>query len=169
MDLLFERVQAPASAYSEDLVSAVLRRESQYALEGLLVLARQPVGRVMLLKHVAQQAGISPAFLARIFQRLKRHNLVTSSRGAIRGYSLARRADAITLLDIFQAIEGPTVFRRCIFSPHRAMEPHCCRLQRQWAPIAARLCAVMKETTLGHVASHGLTGHSRRTARHAHE
>ena len=131
----------------------MLRRESQYALEGLLVLARQPQGSVMLLKHVAQAANVPADFLARIVQKLKRHNLVTSSRGAVRGYSLASPAHDITLLEIFEAIEGPAVFRRCIFSSRRAIEPRSCGLEREWAPIAARLRAVMKETTLAHVAS----------------
>ena len=131
----------------------MLRSESQYALDGLLVLARQPQGSVMLLKHVAQAADVPPNFLARIFQKLKRHNLVTSRRGAVRGYSLARPAHEITLLEIFEAIEGPSVFRRCIFSSHRAIEPRACRLDREWAPIAARLRAVMEETMLAHVAA----------------
>jgi Rrf2 family protein len=131
----------------------MLRRESQYALEGLLVLARQPQGSVMLLKHVAKTANVPANFLARILQKLRRHNLVTSYRGAVRGYSLASPAHEITLLEIFEAIEGPAVFRRCIFSARRAAEPPGCRLQKEWAPIAARLRAVMEETTLAQVAS----------------
>jgi Rrf2 family transcriptional regulator, iron-sulfur cluster assembly transcription factor len=131
----------------------MLRRESEYALEGLLVLARQPQGSVMLLKHVAQAAYVPAGFLARIVQKLKRHNLVTSSRGAVRGYALARPPDEITLREIFEAIEGPAVFRRCIFSSHRPTESCGCRLQKEWVPIAARLRTVMDETTLAQVAS----------------
>jgi Rrf2 family protein len=131
----------------------MLRRESQYALEGLLVLARQPQGSVMLLKHVAQAANVPANFLARILQKLKRHNLVTSSRGAVRGYALARAAREITLHEIFEAIEGPAVFRRCLFSSRRVAEPSGCRLHREWAPIATRLRAVMDETTLAQVVS----------------
>jgi Rrf2 family protein len=143
----------------------MLRCESQYALEGLLVLARQPQGSVMLLKHVAQAANVPANFLARIVQKLRRHNLVTSSRGAVRGYALASSAHEITLLEIFEAIEGPAVFRRCIFSSHRAIEPRSCRLQREWAPIAARLRAVMEETTLAQVASRSSAQHLGHRAR----
>jgi Rrf2 family protein len=107
----------------------------------------------MLLKHVAEAANVPADFLARIVQKLRRHNLVTSHRGAVRGYALARPAHAITLREIFEAIEGPAVFRRCLFGAHRAIEPRACRLHREWAPIAARLRAVMDETTLAHVAA----------------
>jgi Rrf2 family protein len=145
----------------------MLRRESQYALEGLLVLARQPQGSVMLLKHVAQAANVPANFLARILQKLKRHNLVTSSRGAVRGYALASPAHAITLREIFEAIEGPAVFRRCLFSSRQATEPGGCRLHREWAPIATRLRAVMDETTLARVASRGSAPRAGHRAGHA--
>jgi len=130
----------------------MLTRESQYALEALLVLARQPQGRVMLLKHLAEAANVPAGFLARTLQKLRRHNLVTSYRGAVRGYSLVGPAHEIALLDIFEAVEGPAIFRQCIFSSLCASAPHSCRLHRDWAPIAARLRAVMAETTLAQLA-----------------
>lgn len=144
----------------------MLRRESQYALEGLLVLARQPQGGVMLLKHVAQAANVPANFLARIFQKLKRHNLITGHRGAVRGYALARPAHKITLREVFEAIEGPAVFRRDLFPSRGTGEPHGHRLHREWAPLAASLRAVMDETTLAQVASRSSVQRSRqRTAR----
>lgn len=137
----------------------ILSRESQYGLEGLIVLAKQPSGSVMLLRQVAQAGHLPAGFLARTLQKLRRHNLVASHRGAVRGYALARPAHQITLREIFEAIEGPTVFRRCICSARRSGELNCCRLRGEWAPIAARLLAVMEETTLAQVASRGPMRH----------
>jgi Rrf2 family iron-sulfur cluster assembly transcriptional regulator len=131
----------------------ILSRESQYGLEGLIVLARQPRGKVMLLQQVAQAGHLPAGFLARTLQKLRRHNLVASHRGAIRGYALAKPAHQITLREIFEAIEGPTVFRRCICSSRRSGESNCCRLHDDWAPLAARLLEVMEGTTLAQVAS----------------
>lgn len=141
------------------MTPVILSRESQYGLEGLIVLAKQPSGSVMLLRQVAQAGHLPAGFLARTLQKLRRHNLVASHRGAIRGYALARPAHQITLREIFEAIEGPTVFRRCICSARRSGEPNCCRLRGEWAPIAARLLAVMEETTLAQVASRGPMHH----------
>jgi Rrf2 family protein len=107
----------------------------------------------MLLRQLAQAGHLPAGFLARTLQKLRRYNLVASHRGAIRGYSLARPAHEITLREIFEAIEGPTVFRRCICSSRRSGEANCCRLHDDWAPIGARLLTVMEETTLAQVAS----------------
>ena len=90
----------------------ILSRESEYGLEGLIVLARQPGGKVMLLQEIAEARGLPPGFLARIFQKLKHHNLVSSHRGAVRGYSLARPPSKISLREIFEAIEGSELFGR---------------------------------------------------------
>ena len=112
------------------------------------MLARQSRGRVMLVRQLAQAGHLPAGFLARTLQKFRRHNLVASHRGAIRGYSLARSAPEITLREIFEAIEGPTVFRRCIRSSRRSSEANCCRLRDDWATIGARLLTVMEELTL---------------------
>ena len=120
-------------------------------------MARQPWGKVMLLRQIAQAGQLPADFLARTLQKLRRHGLVSSHRGAIRGYALARPAQEIRLRDIFEAIEGPTVFRRCIFSPRDTGHPHPYRLHDVWARGSAALQALMEETTLAQVAARGPT------------
>lgn len=118
-----------------------------------MVLARQPRGKVLLLRQIAEAGHLPAGFLARTFQKLKRHNVVASHRGAVRGYALAKRPHEITLREIFEAIEGPNVFTRGIFSPGRSADRHSCPLGKEWGPIAERLRRVMEETTLAHVVS----------------
>lgn len=137
----------------------ILSRESQYGLEALIVLARQAEGKVMLRHQIAQAGHLPAGFLARTLQKLRRHNLVSSHRGAVRGYALARPAHEIRLREIFEAIEGPMVFRRCIFSACRASDPRPCRLHEEWVRISGMLQGVMAETTLAQVASRGPTRH----------
>lgn len=137
----------------------ILSRESEYGLEGLMVLARHPQGKVMLLREIADAGHLPAGFLARTLQKLARHDVVSSYRGAVRGYALARPAGDITLQDIFEAIEGPNVFRGCIFSSHGSGDRHPCRLHQEWAPIGARLMQVMGETTLEQVTSRAARDH----------
>ena len=118
-----------------------------------MVLARQPRGTVLLLRQIAEAGHLPAGFLARTFQKLKRHNVVASHRGAVRGYALAKRPHEITLREIFEAIEGPNVFARDIFAPSRSGDRGPCRLDKEWDPIAERLRRVMEETTLARVAS----------------
>jgi Rrf2 family protein len=133
----------------------MVSRESEYGLEGLIVLARQPRGKVLLLQEIARARTLPSGFLARIFQKLKHHNLVSSHRGAVRGYSLARHPSKVRLRGIFEAIEGPDLFGRCIFRPRLCQEHDPCSLHKDWIRMRKKLRSASQETTLRDVASRG--------------
>ena len=93
-----------------------------------LVLLAQKEGVYKKVKDLAQEIGVSEAHLAKVFQRLVKVGLVGSVRGPQGGFQLARPKEEVTLLAIYEAIEGPLVeeggcplrrercpFRRCIF------------------------------------------------------
>ena len=81
-----------------------LGKESLYAIDGLVVLAKNSIGTTMQLRDIADTARIPQNFLAKIFQKLNRAITVASSRGAVPGCALARRANAINIKDIFLAV-----------------------------------------------------------------
>lgn len=126
-----------------------LGRESEYAIDGLLVLAKKPLGTVMLLRDVAEAAGVPQNFLAKIFQKLARSGIVTSSRGAVRGYALSRRPRAIKVREIFLAVEGSDLFDRCIFWSYRCSDSNPCPLHFRWKKVRERVIGtLMARTTL---------------------
>ena len=129
-----------------------LGKESRYAIEGLMVLARNRIGSPIQLRHIAKAAGAPPSFLAKIFQKLNRANIVISSRGAVRGYVLARRAEAIKLADIFAAVEGDDVFDRCIFWSDRCADVSPCPIHSEWNRARQAIEGLMQGTTLAELA-----------------
>ncbi len=131
-----------------------LSRESEYGLEGLRVLANQPAGTVMLLREVAEAGGLPERFLAKIFLKLRRQHLVHSHRGLVRGYSLNRPANAVTMREIIEAIEGPGLFERCAFWPSRCDQQHPCPVHRQWGEkLRPTLKEILEGITLAQVAA----------------
>ena len=129
-----------------------LGKESRYAIEGLMVLAKNRIGSPIQLRHIAKAAGAPPSFLAKIFQKLNRANIVISSRGAVRGYVLARRAEAIKLADIFAAVEGDDVFDRCIFWSDRCADVSPCPMHSEWNRARQAIEGLMQGTTLAELA-----------------
>lgn len=130
-----------------------LGRESAYAIEGLLVLAAKPPGTAMLLSDIAAAGGIPRSFLAKIFQKLTRSGVTLSSRGAVRGYALARPPKKIQLKEILLAAEGPDLFERCIFWSDRCAEDNPCPVHDRWKRIKRRFMReLMERTTLADLA-----------------
>ncbi|TMU78942.1 Rrf2 family transcriptional regulator [Pseudomonas fluorescens] len=58
------------------------------------------------VRDLAELQGVPVEYLAKIFTKLAKGKLVVASEGVRGGFSLARPADEITLLDIVKAIDG---------------------------------------------------------------
>ncbi len=125
-----------------------LSKESEYGLEGLLFLAKQPPGTVMLLADIARAQGLPQSFLAKIFQKFVQHGLVRSYRGSRRGYALAKPPAAIPLKEVLEAVEGPDLFDRCIFWNNRCADVDPCLLHDRWKQIKPQFMEVIERTTV---------------------
>ncbi len=129
-----------------------LTKESEYALQGLAALAVSPAGKVTSLAKIAGVHGLPASFLAKIFQKLARHGLLTATRGPGSGYALARPANSITLRSILECVEGPQLFDHCLLLPgHSDHNP--CPLHQYMAPIVAALTNQLESVTLAEYAA----------------
>jgi Rrf2 family protein len=79
--------------------------KSRYAVVALAELARAGEGPVPI-GQIAERRGIPVQFLEQLFSTLRRSGVLISHRGAKGGYTLARPADQITVLEIVQALDG---------------------------------------------------------------
>lgn len=62
---------------------------------------------------LAKLQGISSAFVAKLFTKMKKAGLVTASEGAGGGYILARAPEEITVWDAVSALEGGKALFKC--------------------------------------------------------
>jgi Rrf2 family protein len=85
-----------------------LTRGTEYAIMGLSYLAMRE-DEPVLLSQIADAIGAPANYLSQVFQTLTRLGLVSSHRGAKRGYTLSRPASEINLRQIIEGIEGPVV------------------------------------------------------------
>jgi len=78
----------------------------EYGLHCLLLLASRPADRPASARDLAEFQGVSPSLVAKLFTRLKDAGLVEAVEGIGGGFRLARPAEAITVHDVVQALEG---------------------------------------------------------------
>ena len=85
------------------------------ALHAIAMLAASR-DRLVQTKEMALVMKASEAHLAKILLVLQRAGLVKATRGPAGGFKLNSNADKVSLKEIYEAIEGPIIIEKCIFS-----------------------------------------------------
>src|SRR6478752_7675685 len=90
-----------------------LTTKGRFAVTAMIDLAlRQEQGPVTLA-GISQRQRISLSYLEQLFGKLRRHEIVESVRGPGGGYTLARRAEDVTVADIIIAVDEPLDATQC--------------------------------------------------------
>ena len=112
--------------------------------------------RPVSARELAARFGASEAHLAKVLQRLVKEGIVRSTRGPKGGFRLNRPADEVSLLEVYEAIEGPVEPWGCLFG-----KPVCGRSECMFAgyleEFDARFRAYLARATLGALAAKGDT------------
>ena len=94
------------------------------ALHAMVILATDPEG-LHSAGQVASAMGVSEAHLSKVLQRLARAGLVRSARGPKGGFGLAKGPAEITLLDVYESIDGPLRSETCLLGRPICNGKHC--------------------------------------------
>jgi Rrf2 family protein len=115
------------------------------ALHSVVLIASRE--RMTSAGDIAGQLGASEFHLAKVLQRLAKKGLVRSTRGPRGGFVLAKKSSAMTLLDVYEAIEGPISGKNCLLET-RACKKGPCILGECLPAMAALLRNHLRKTRI---------------------
>jgi Rrf2 family transcriptional regulator, iron-sulfur cluster assembly transcription factor len=95
------------------VVSMRLTTKGRFAVTAMIDLALRSHSGPVALAAISQRQQISLSYLEQLFGKLRRHELVESTRGPGGGYSLGRKVDEITVADIIVAVDEPIDATSC--------------------------------------------------------
>lgn len=127
-------------------------RASQYTLQALIYLARQPPDHVVMVKSMAAELGLPEFYLGKLIQAPVRAGWLVSARGRGGGVKLCADAATITLLDILYLTEGHRVTRECLLGLKACEDETACVMHCQWQPIKQELAEGLGAATLAALA-----------------
>lgn len=84
------------------------------AIHAVTVLARLGDGEPIKLSRLAELLRASEAHLGKVMHRLAQARVVSSRRGPSGGFTLGPRASELTLLDVYEMIDGPLDAGSCL-------------------------------------------------------
>ncbi|MBC35128.1 MAG: Rrf2 family transcriptional regulator [Bacteroidetes bacterium] len=88
-----------------------LSEAASIALHGIILVAKSD--KLINVVQIADATSSSKHHVAKVFQRLVKEKFVNSHRGPSGGFSLNRKPEEITLLEIYEAIEGKIELTQC--------------------------------------------------------
>jgi Rrf2 family protein len=91
-----------------------INRETDYSFRVILALARAGENARLSTADIQQNMQIPPAFLHRIVASLAHNKIIKTFPGRDGGIQLSRAPEDITLLDIYEAVEGPIQLSVCL-------------------------------------------------------
>lgn len=129
---------------------ALLNATCSYAIRAAVYVASATPGVAgyVSTRKIAEDLGVSFAFLTKVLQGLTQNGILVSQRGSTGGVALARPADSISLLDIVASAGGDDVFRDCVLGLPTCSEEAPCALHQQWRDERTRLEAIFASATL---------------------
>lgn len=116
-----------------------ITRQADYALRAVIYLARIDQNTKASTKDIAEEQQIPPSFLAKIISQLSIAGLITTSRGARGGVSLAKAPEKISILEVVEAIDGPMLLNECTGNPNTCPFGEDCPLHHVWCEAKAEL------------------------------
>ena len=90
-----------------------LTTKGRYAVMALADLAKFNNDGPVSLRDISLRQGISLLYLEQIFSKLKKNNIVESTRGVNGGYILSKKPDQIKLANIFYAVDEEVKTVQC--------------------------------------------------------
>lgn len=88
-----------------------LSEAATIGLHAMVLIAR--AGEGMNVQTIAEKTGSSRHHIAKVMQRLAKDNFLTSTRGPSGGFVLKREPAEISLLQIYECIEGKIEVSNC--------------------------------------------------------
>ena len=99
---------------------------ADYAVVLMTAAARRPAAARLSATELSLETGLPLPTTQKLMGQLAHCGLLTSMRGAGGGFALAKPAEAISLADIVEAVEGPIAMSACSDGKFDcALDAHC--------------------------------------------
>lgn len=125
-----------------------LTTKGRFAVTAMIDLALRQGNGPVTLAAISQRQRISLSYLEQLFGKLRRNDLVESTRGPGGGYTLARAADSITVADIIVSVDEPMDATQCGGKENCLGEAGRCMTHDLWATLNQRMVDYLASVSL---------------------
>jgi Rrf2 family transcriptional regulator, iron-sulfur cluster assembly transcription factor len=126
-----------------------LTTKGRFAVTAMIDLALRQNSGPVTLAAISQRQQISLSYLEQLFGKLRRHELVESTRGPGGGYTLGRKAADITIADIIVSVDEPIDATQCGGKENcHGNDVGRCMTHELWASLNSRMVEFLDSVNL---------------------
>ncbi|OGU07855.1 MAG: hypothetical protein A2W29_07100 [Gemmatimonadetes bacterium RBG_16_66_8] len=133
----------------------MLSNTAEYALKAVLYLAERHGGPPVRAGEMADALRIPRNYLAKILHELARSGVLTSARGKLGGFRLARRPREIPLLMVVSRFDRIEARRSCLLGKRECTDRHPCAAHGRWKALGEQTAAFFRDTTVADLLQDG--------------
>jgi Rrf2 family iron-sulfur cluster assembly transcriptional regulator len=112
-----------------------LTTKGRFAVTAMIDLAMRQHNGPVTLASISQRQKISLSYLEQLFGKLRRHELVASTRGPGGGYKVGRALKDISVADIIYAVDEPLDATQCGGRENCGDQDQRCMTHDLWASL----------------------------------
>ncbi len=124
-----------------------LTTKGRFAVTAMIDVALRQHGGPVTLAGIADRQKISLSYLEQLFGKLRRNQLVASTRGPGGGYTLAKPLAAVSVADIISAVDEPLDATNC-GGKGNCHDDHPCMTHDLWMSLNARMHEYLSSVSL---------------------
>ena len=125
-----------------------LTTKGRFAVTAMIDLAMNDSEGPVTLAEISERQRISLSYLEQLFGKLRRRALVSSVRGPGGGYTLARKAEELSVADIIRAVDEPIDATQC-GGKENCHGDRKCLTHDLWASLNDKIFEYLNGVTLG--------------------
>jgi len=129
-------------------MTVIFSKKCEYGMQAVLYLAAREKGTLVSADEISKVLKIPREFVSKILQSLRESGLISSTKGKLGGFSLAKDASRIKLIDVVAAIDGLDMFDSCVLGFPECSPTHPCPVHNTWGSLRTQTYDMLTSETI---------------------
>jgi Rrf2 family protein len=125
----------------------LITRDTDYTLRALCFITKHKK-QIVSVAQLVKELKIPGPFLRKLLQVLNKKSILKSYKGKGGGFSLAKPANKIFLLDLMKIFQGPWALNECFFKKVVCPNMHVCALRKKINNIEGSVIKELKSISI---------------------
>lgn len=116
-------------------MTVIFSKKCEYGLQAVLYLSTLEKNAMASALEISKVMKIPKEFVSKILQNLTFHGIVSSKKGNSGGFYLEKPIAKIKLIDIVKAIDGLSLFDKCVLGFPNCSPDNPCPVHNKWGKL----------------------------------